>query len=174
MSWQIDPAHSRVSFWVRHMMIAKVRGRFDKFSGVIDFNESDPEASKVNIEIEAASINTREQQRDDHLRSPDFLDAANFPTLTFVSKRVEKTGEDTGKLIGDLTIRGISKEVTLDVEYAGQAKSPWGMTSAGFSASTSINRKDWELNWNQVLETGGFLVGDKINIDIEVEIVKQA
>lgn len=173
MTWQIDPAHSHVAFSARHMMISKVRGRFENFSGTIDFDENNPEASTVNVEIEAASINTRVEDRDNHLRSADFLDAENHPTLTFASKRVEVTGDNSGKLIGDLTIRGVSKEVALDVEYAGQAKSPWGTFSAGFSASTKINRKDWGLEWNAPLETGGVLVGDTITIDIELELVKQ-
>jgi polyisoprenoid-binding protein YceI len=173
MTWQIDSAHSHVAFSARHMMISKVRGRFEIFSGAINFDENNPEASTVNVEIDAASINTRVEDRDNHLRSADFLDAENHPTLTFVSKRVEVTGEDSGKLIGDLTIRGVSNEVVLDVEYAGQAKSPWGTTSAGFSASTKINRKDWGLEWNAPLETGGVLVGDTISIDIELELVKQ-
>jgi polyisoprenoid-binding protein YceI len=173
MTWQIDPAHSHISFSARHMMISKVRGRFENFSGVIEFDKDIPTASKVEIEIEAKSINTRSDQRDDHLRSADFLDAANHPTLNFVSKRVEVTGDNRGKLFGDLTIRDVTKEVVLDVEYAGQAKSPWGTTSAGFSADTNINRKDWGLEWNAALETGGVLVGDIINIDIEVELIKQ-
>ncbi|MCB9444427.1 MAG: YceI family protein [Ardenticatenaceae bacterium] len=174
MTWQIDSAHSQISFSARHMMISKVRGRFENFSGVIDFDESNPAASTVNVEIEAASINTRVEDRDNHLRSADFLDAANHPKLTFAGKRVQVTGDNSGRLIGDLTIRGVAKEVVLDVEYAGQAKSPWGTTSAGFSASTTINRKDWGLEWNAALETGGVLVGDAINIDIELELVKQA
>lgn len=173
MTWQIDSAHSHIAFSARHMMISKVRGRFENFSGVINFNENNPAASTVNVEIEAASINTRMGQRDDHLRSADFLDAANHPALTFASKRIDVTGENNGKLVGDLTIRDITKEVVLDVEYAGQAKSPWGMFSAGFSASTTINRKDWGLEWNASLETGGVLVGDAITIDIELELVKQ-
>lgn len=173
MTWQIDSAHSHIAFSARHMMISKVRGRFENFSGVINFDENNPAASTVNVEIEAASINTRMGQRDDHLRSADFLDAANHPTLTFASKRIEVTGENSGKLIGDLTIRDITKEVVLDVEYAGQAKSPWGMISAGFSASTTINRKDWGLEWNAPLETGGVLVGDLVTIDIELELIKQ-
>lgn len=173
MTWQIDPAHSHISFSARHMMISKVRGRFEKFSGTINFDENNPSASTVDVEIEAASINTREEQRDGHLRSPDFLDADKHPKLTFKSKRVEQSGSDSGKLIGDLTIRGVTKEVSLDVEYAGQAKSPWGPTSAGFSGATTINRKDWGLEWNQALETGGVLVGDKVKIDIELELVKQ-
>jgi polyisoprenoid-binding protein YceI len=155
------------------MMISKVRGRFENFSGNINFDENNPTSSTVKVEIDAASINTRVDDRDNHLRSADFLDVENHPTLTFVSKRIEVTGDNSGKLIGDLTIRDVANEVVLDVEYAGQAKSPWGMTSAGFSASTKINRKDWGLEWNAPLETGGFLVGDTITIDIELELVKQ-
>ena len=174
MSWQIDLAHSHINFTVRHMMISKVRGTFETFSGSVNFDEANPANTTVDISIDAGSINTREEQRDGHLRSPDFLNADEFPTLTFKSTKVEQADEETGKLYGDLTIRGVSKPVVLDVEYAGQAKSPWGTTSAGFSAKTSINRTDWELNWNQALETGGILVGEKITIEIELELVKQA
>jgi polyisoprenoid-binding protein YceI len=173
MTWQIDSAHSQVAFSARHMMISKVRGQFGEFSGTIDFDENNPADSTVNVEIKAASINTGIEDRDTHLRSGDFLDAENYPTLTFVSKRVEVTDDSSGKLIGDLTILGVSNEVVLDVEYGGQAKSPWGTTSAGFSASTKINRKDWGLQWNAPLETGGVLVGDTISINIEIELVKQ-
>ena len=174
MTWQIDPAHSSIQFTVRHMMISKVRGNFEKFSGTIDFTEENPANSTVAVEIDAASINTREEQRDGHLKSPDFLNVAEFPTLTFKSTRVEPSSSDEGKLIGDLTIRDITKEVVLDVEYVGKAKSPWGTTSAGFSGSTTINRTDWGLTWNQTLETGGILVGDKIKIDIELELIEVA
>mgnify|MGYP001231150350 CR=1 FL=1 len=173
MSWQIDYAHSHIYFTARHMMISKVRGRFEKWEGSIAFNEEKPEETAVHVTVDVASVNTREQQRDDHLRSPDFFNAAEFPTMTFKSTRVERTGEDTAKLVGDLTIRGVTKEIVLDVEYAGQAKSPWGTFSAGFSASGSLNRKDWGLTWNQALETGGMLVGDKISIEVELELVKQ-
>lgn len=173
MSWQIDSAHSEINFSVRHMMISKVRGTFESFSGSVNFDESNPTNTTVDISIDAAGINTREDQRDGHLRSPDFLNADEFPTLTFKSTKVEQIDENNGKLYGDLTIRGVSKPVVLDVEYAGQAKSPWGTTSAGFSAKTSINRNDWGLTWNQALETGGILVGDKIAIEIELELVKQ-
>ena len=173
MAWQIDPAHSSIQFTVRHMMISNVRGRFEKFTGTVDFNEEHPEQSSVEVQIEAASINTKEAQRDGHLRSPDFLDAEQYPYLTFKSTRVTKTGENTGRIVGDLTIRDVTREVVLDVEYAGQAQSPWGTTSAGFSATTTINRKDWNLTWNQALETGGVLVGDQIKIAIELEIIKQ-
>jgi polyisoprenoid-binding protein YceI len=169
----IDASHSQVTFTVRHMMISNVRGRFENFSGTVDFNEQDPTRSSVDVQIEAASINTRDEKRDGHLKSPDFLEAERHPYLTFKSKRVQKTGEGSGRIIGDLTIRGVTKEVVLDVDYNGQAKSPWGTLSAGFTASTKINRKDWGLNWNVALETGGLLVGEEVKIDIELEVVKQ-
>lgn len=174
MTWQIDSAHSEVNFTVRHMMISKVRGQFEKFSGDILFDEENPTNTTVDIQIDLASINTKEDQRDNHLRSADFFDVENHPVMTFKSKRVEQISENKGQLIGDLTIRGVTKEVALDVEYAGQAQSPWGTTSAGFSATGKINRKDWGLAWNQTLETGGVLVGEDIHIAIELELVKQA
>jgi polyisoprenoid-binding protein YceI len=173
MAWQIDNAHSSINFTVRHMMIANVRGEFENFSGTIDLDEQTPANTTVDVQIEAASINTRENRRDEHLRSSDFLNAAEYPYLTFKSKRVEVLDDSHARLIGDLTIRGVTHEVVLDTEYVGQAKSPWGTTSAGFNASTKINRKDWGLNWNQALETGGVLVGDEIKINIELELVKQ-
>ena len=172
-SWVIDNSHSHVQFSVRHMMISKARGRFANFSGTVNFDEQTPANSTVNVQIEAASIETKDEKRDGHLKSPDFLDAANHPYLTFVSKRVEVKDETHGTIYGDLTIRGVSKEVALEVEYNGQAKAPWGTTSAGFNASTKINRKDWGLNWNVGLETGGVLVGEEVSIEIEIEIVKQ-
>jgi len=174
MSWKIDPAHSQIQFTVRHMMISKVRGRFEKFDGVVDFNEQHPTRSSVEIQIDAASINTGEEKRDAHLRSPDFLNAAEYPYLTFKSKRVEQIDDQHGLIFGDLTIRGITHEVVLDTEYSGQAKSPMGTVSAGFTATTRLNRKDWGLNWNMALETGGVLVGNEVNISIELEVVKQA
>lgn len=172
MLWQIDASHTHIQFTVRHMMISRVRGFFESYEGTVDFDEENPENTQVEVTIDAASINTRDQQRDNHLRSPDFLNAVEYPQLTFKSKRVEQTGKDKGRLIGDLTIRDITHEVVLNVEFIGKAKSPWGTESAGFNASTSINRKDWGLTWNQALETGGVLVGDEIKIDIELEIVK--
>ncbi|MGH2521412.1 MAG: YceI family protein [Anaerolineales bacterium] len=173
MAWKLDPAHSQITFTVRHMMISNVHGRFENFDATVAFDEQHPENSSVEVKIDAASINTREPVRDNHLRSPDFLDAANYPTLTFTSKRVERVDDFSGRIVGDLTIRGLSREVALDVEYAGKAISPWGKVSAGFTARTRINRKDWGLNWNHALETGGFLVGDNININIELELVQE-
>ncbi len=174
MSWQIDSSHSHINFTARHMMISKVRGSFESFSGTVNFNEENPVNSTVEIAVDLSSINTRDAQRDGHLKSPDFFDVASHPTMRFVSTRVEQIDENNGRLIGDLTIKGVTHEVALDVEYAGVAKSPWGTESAGFSATGSLNRKDWGLNWNQALETGGVLVGDKINIEIELELVKVA
>ncbi len=174
MIWQIDFAHSEINFTVRHMMISKVRGQFESFSGTVNFDEQNPTNTTVDITVDLKSINTREEQRDNHLRSADFFDVENYPVMTFKSKRVEQISENEGRLVGDLTIRGLTKEVVLDVDYAGQAASPWGTTSAGFSASGKINRKDWGLTWNQALETGGVLVGEDIKIDIELELVKQA
>ena len=173
MNWKIDPAHSQITFSIRHMMISNVHGRFEKFDGNVDFNEEDPTKSTVDVKIDAESINTREPNRDNHLRSADFLDAEKYPTISFVHKRIEKVNENHGRIIGSLTIKDISREVVLDVEYAGQS-SMWGKTSAGFDASAKINRKDWKLNWNKALESGGFLVGDDININIELELVKEA
>jgi polyisoprenoid-binding protein YceI len=173
MSWNIDSAHTHATVKARHMMISTVSGTFDKISGTVDFNEDDPEKSSVDIKIDAASIDTKDERRDAHLKSPDFLDAGAYPYIQFKSKRVEKIDDNHGKIIGDLTIRDVTKEVPLDVEYVGKAKSPWGTWSAGFYAATKINRKDWGLNWNVALETGGWLVGDTITIEIDAEIIQQ-
>jgi polyisoprenoid-binding protein YceI len=173
MSWNIDSAHSEVNFAVRHMMIAKVRGQFEKFDGTIEFDPKQPENTRVDVSIAVGSINTREEQRDKHLRSADFFDVENYPKMTFKSTRVEITGEKSARLTGDLTIRGETRPISLEVDYAGLAKSPWGTTSAGFSARTTLNREDWGLNWNQALETGGWLVGKEVEIFVEVELVKQ-
>ena len=174
MTWLIDGSHTRANFSVRHMMISTVHGHFDKVEGAVDFNEHDPARSTVDVKIAAASIDTRDEKRDGHLKSPDFFDAEKYPYLVFKSTKAEKTGEATGRLYGNLTIRDVTKPVVLDVEYNGQAKSPWGTLSAGFTATAKINRKDWGLNWNVALETGGVLVGDAVTINLEVEVVKQA
>ncbi|MBE2234715.1 MAG: YceI family protein [Anaerolinea sp.] len=174
MAWQLDPSHSSIQFVARHMMLSKVRGEFEKFTVDLDLNFDNPENSVVEARIDASSINTREAQRDTHLKSPDFLNADQFPELIFNSNRVERTGEATAKLHGDLTIRGVTKTVVLDVEYAGTSKSPWGATALGFEASTKINREDWGLIWNVALETGGWLVGKEITIQIEAEFIQQS
>jgi polyisoprenoid-binding protein YceI len=172
-TWTIDTAHTEITFAVRHMMISTVRGRFDKLAGTVEFDEQHPAHSKVNVQIETGSIYTKEAQRDAHLRSADFFDAEHHPYATFKSTRVEPTSATTGRIIGDLTIRGVTKEVVLDAQYAGQARSPYGTVSAGFSAHTKINRKEWGLNWNVALETGGVLVGDEVTLNLELELVKQ-
>lgn len=173
MSWQLDKAHSSVNFSVRHMMISTVRGRFEDFDGTFDLNEADPNQSKIEVTIQAASVNTKEAQRDGHLKSADFFETEKYPTITFKSKRVEKLDDEHARLVGNLTIKDVTKEVTLNVEYAGQGKSPWGTIVAGFTAQTKISRKEWGLTWNVALETGGMLVGDDIAINIELELIKQ-
>ena len=173
MAWAIDNSHSEIGFSVRHMMLSTARGVFDAFTGTVDFNEATPVASTVDVTIDTSSIKTRDEKRDGHLKSADFFDVAQFPSITFKSISVETTSATTGKLHGNLTIKGVTKSVVLDVEYLGQAKSPWGTTSAGFSAKTSINREDFGLVWNATLETGGVLVGDKVTITIDLEVVKQ-
>jgi polyisoprenoid-binding protein YceI len=173
MAWHIDAAHSEIQFSVKHMMIATVRGRFTQFTGTIEADEQNPTAGQVTVQIDAASLDTGNEQRDGHLRSADFFDVEQYPHITFRSTRIESRGENEGRLHGELTIRNVTKPVVLDVDYAGTAKSPWGTTSAGFSAQTKINRKEWGLNWNVALETGGWLVSDEIKISIDVELVKQ-
>ena len=155
------------------MMISNVRGQFQKLSGTVEFDEKNPINTTVDVQIEVASVNTKDEKRDGHLKSPDFFDAVKYPFLTFKGKRVDVKDKTHAVLHGDLTIRDVTREVALDVESNGQAKSPWGTTSAGFTAKTQIKRKDWGLNWNVALETGGFLVSDEITISIELEIVKQ-
>ncbi len=173
MAWQIDPAHSQIQFSVRHMMISTVHGRFGKFTGTVEFNEAEPAASSLEVHIDPASIDTRDPQRDGHLKSPDFFDAQQYPDIIFKGTKFEVLSEERGRITGDLTIRGVTRPVVLDVEYNGQARSPWGTTSAGFSATTRFSRKEWGLTWNQALETGGMLVGDDVKVSIEVELVKQ-
>jgi len=158
---------------VRHLMISKVRGHFNKWEGTFDYDEADPTKSKLSVRIDAASIDTREEKRDAHLRSPDFFDAAKYPALTFESTRIERDGDDY-VVTGNLTIRDVTRAVQLKVESLGRTKDPWGGERAGFSASTSINRKDFGLSWNVALETGGVLVGEKIDIGIEIEAVRAA
>jgi polyisoprenoid-binding protein YceI len=173
--WQIDPAHSAAHFSVRHLMISNVRGEFTKLSGSALINPADPAKSSIEITIEAASLNTREPQRDEHLRSADFFDVANHPTLTFRSKRIEALGAENFKLTGDLTIRGVTKEVTFDVEGpTASVKDPWGNVRAGVSASAKINRKDFGVAWNALTETGGVVVGDEVKITVEAELIQQA
>lgn len=172
-TWTIDPTHAEVAFAVRHLMLATVRGRFGTVSGTVEIDEARPERSSVDVTIDVTSIDTRQEMRDNHLRSADFFDVANHPTLTFKSKRVE--GDITGefRVTGDLTIRGTARPVTLDVSLEGRGRDPWGNERAGFEAKGKISRSEFGLTWNQALETGGVAVGDEVKISIDVEIVKQ-
>ncbi len=170
MAWIIDSAHSSVGFAVKHLMVSTVRGQFKDFRAELDLDTDDLTRSQVRAEIDAASLDTREEKRDEHLRSADFFDVSQHPTLIFQSRRIERAGE-AYRVVGDLTIRGTTREVVLDLDYAGLQQSPWGDTRTGFSLHGSINRKDFGLNWNLALETGGVLVGDKVMLQIEVEAI---
>lgn len=173
--WNIDPSHSVVEFSAKHMMITTVRGQFGSVSGAITIDEVEPSKSNVEVEIDAAGIDTRAEQRDAHLRSADFLDVENFPTLHFRSRTVEGEWKDVGdrfKVVGDLTIRGTTREVTLDATYEGVGRDPWGGDRISFSADTRIDRRDYDLTWNVGLEAGGVLVGHEIKIHLEAQAVK--
>jgi polyisoprenoid-binding protein YceI len=171
-TWEIDTGHSAIHFWVRHLVISKVHGRFAKWGGTVDLDEQDLTKSRVAVRIDAASIDTQVADRDAHLRSADFLDAANHPALSFTSKRIEKAGEGY-RVTGDLTLRGTTREIVLEAELTGFAKDPWGNQRAGFSAKTSLDRRDYGLVWNTALEAGGVLVGEKVEITLELEAVKK-
>lgn len=168
-TWTIDPAHSVVELAVKHMMFSTVKGRFANLAGTITLDEQNLAGSSVTAEIDASSIDTREAQRDGHLRSADFLDVENFPTITFRSTEIVPQGRDRFVLVGDLTIRGVTREVSLDAELAGQGTDPWGGKRTGFTATSAINRKDFGLNWNQALEAGGVLVSDQVKIGLEIQ-----
>jgi len=172
-TWTVDESHSNAAFAVKYMMVSTVRGRFDTVSGTVTL--ADPlEESAIDVTLDVASISTHDERRDGHLLSPDFFDVENHPEMTFRSTKIERTGDDTGTVTGDLTIRGIAKPVVLDVRFEDWTpKDLWGKSRVGFAATTSIRRKDWDLNWNQVLETGGVLVGDRIDIQLDVQLVKE-
>jgi polyisoprenoid-binding protein YceI len=173
-TWRLDPAHTSVEFTVRHMMLSNVKGRFDKLSGTVTANGTDPNSVQVNAVIEADSINTRVAKRDSHLRSADFLDVVQYPTITFKSTKVEPVGNGKWKLTGDLTLHGVTKPVVLDVTGpTPPIKDPMGNTRVGASATTTIDRKDFGITWNHALDGGGMLVGDDVSISIEVEAIKQ-
>jgi polyisoprenoid-binding protein YceI len=173
-TWHIDAAHSGINFSIRHLMVSKVRGRFAKFAGTARLDDGDLTASSVEATIDASSIDTGTAQRDDHLRSGDFFDVERFPQLRFSSTRIEKVGGDRYRVVGNLTIRDVTREVTLDTEYAGRGKDPWGNERVAFAAKASIDRKDFGLGWNQALEAGGVLVGDRVEIELDVQVVKAA
>ena len=172
-TWDIDPNHSTVEAVARYAMLTSVRGRFTSAKGEITVGET-LEQSHVNVEIDAASIDTRNETRDGHLRSEDFLHVEQHPVITFHSKRVEEAGEGSYKVWGNLTMRGVTNEVELDVDFTGTGGDPWGNTRAGVEAKTTINRKDWGVNWNAALEAGGVLVGDKLKIELNISAIKRA
>jgi polyisoprenoid-binding protein YceI len=169
-TWAIDKAHSRIGFVARHLMITKVRGNFNDFEGNITIADNVAN-SNVAATVLMASISTGDDARDGHLRTNDFFDVETHPTMTFVSKGLSVDGND-GKLSGDLTLRGVTKPVTFDVEFEGVSTDPWGNTKAGFTAVTEINRKDFGVEWNAVLETGGVAVGEKVKIELDIQAVK--
>ncbi|MGH2459464.1 MAG: YceI family protein [Chloroflexota bacterium] len=174
-TYQIDPAHSVVEFSVKHMMFSTVKGTFTGVAGEIVFDPENPAASSVRATADVASVTTGDKNRDNHLRSPDFFDAASHPTLTLVSKSVEPTNhQGTYHVVADLTMHGVTKEIALEASHLGTGTDPWGGTRAGFTATTTINRKDWGLNYNAPLEAGGVLVSDQVKISLDVESVKQS
>ena len=172
MAWQIDNSHTSIEFGVKHMMVSTVRGRFTRFGGEITEDPQNLLNSKVEGWIETGSVDTHDANRDAHLRSGDFFDAENFPRMTFVGKRIERAGGDQYKLIGDLTVRDVTREFTFDVTNEGKGKNPWGGEIWGLTANATLNRKDFGLNWNVALEAGGLLVGDQVKIRVEMELVK--
>jgi len=172
-TWTIDPTHSIAEFAVKHVVVTTVKGRFRDLEGTIEIDEAQPENSSVEAKIAVASVDTNVEDRDKHLRSDDFFNAEQFPYLTFRSTRIERLGEERFKLIGELTIRDVTKEVDLDGEYEGQIADPWGNQRAAFTATTQISRKEFGIRWNQALETGGAVVGDNVKITLHLEAVRQ-
>jgi polyisoprenoid-binding protein YceI len=170
-TYTIDPTHSRIGFVARHAMVTKVRGSFNEFDGTGTFDAANPAAAHLQLTIKAASIDTRNADRDAHLRSNDFFDMETYPAITFVSTHVEQTGDEY-QVTGDLTIKGVTKSVTVDFEYTGTAVDPYGNTRVGLDGTTTINRKDWGVSWNAALEAGGVLVGEKITLEFEVSAIR--
>jgi polyisoprenoid-binding protein YceI len=173
-TWEIDPAHSSVQFSVRHMMVSNVRGEFRKVSGTVQGDETDPTKAKVEATIDTTSIDTRNEKRDSHLKSADFLDTEKFPTMTFKSKKIEKTGDHHYRVTGDLTLHGVTREVTLDVEGpSAVVKDPMGNVRVGATATAKLNRQDFGISWSKSLDGGGVMVGDDIDVTIDVEGTKK-
>jgi|YelNatPaOPRAMG01_1025707.scaffolds.fasta_scaffold04031_16 polyisoprenoid-binding protein YceI len=171
--WNLDGSHSQADFAVRHMMISTVKGTFEKISGTLTGDPADLENAKVDIRIDTGSVSTRDQQRDGHLKSQDFFYVEKFPEMKFVSKKIKKKGKEDFEITGDLTIRDVTKEVTLSGTLEGPVKDPYGFERFGVSAEGSIDRSQWGLKWNSVLETGGVMVGDKVKISVNIEAVRK-
>jgi len=172
--WQLDPTHSSAEFAVRHMMVATVKGAFKSLSGSVDLDETKWENSRIEAEIDASTVDTGVADRDNHLRSADFFDVAQHPKITFRSTAVEAEGQDSGKVHGEITIHGVTRPVTLDVSYLGEIEDPWGNRRRGYSAETTLNRKEFGMTWNMVLDAGGVLVGEKIKVSLNIETVEKA
>lgn len=172
--YALDPSHSRIGFVARHAMVTKVRGAFNEFEGSGYLDGENPANTKVSVRIQAASIDTRNEQRDAHLRSNDFLDMENYPEITFESTEAQQLDDSTFQLTGDLTIKGVTKPVTVDFTFEGAATDPFGNHRIGFEGAVTINRKDWGVNWNAALEAGGVLVSDKVTLEFELSAIKQA
>lgn len=173
-TWVFDASHSGAYFSVRHMMVTNVRGSFGKIDGSVEFDGKNVAAMKVQATIDASTIDTRDPKRDEHLRSPDFFDVANHPTIEFRSKKATPAGDGKFKLVGDLTMRGVTKEVTLEVEGPTPAvQDPWGNTKVGATATTTVNRKDFGINWNKTLDAGGVVVGDEVKVTLDLQLVKK-
>lgn len=172
-TWKLDQAHSVVSFNISHMVISEVAGRFTDFDVTLVNEKDDFTDGKLNATIKVKSINTDNEGRDKHLRSADFFDAEKYPEMKFVSKSFEKTGKNTYKIVGDLTIHGITKPITLETKYNGTVTDPWGNTRTGFKATTTVNRKEFGIVYNQTLETGGLLLGEDVDVTINVELTKE-
>ncbi|MGH9535221.1 MAG: YceI family protein [Terriglobales bacterium] len=170
-AWQLDPVHSSINFSIRHLVISKVRGRFTQWGATLDFDEAKPQAAKMEVRIQAASVDTHEPQRNGHLKSPDFFDVEKYPELVYKSASVDVVDQDHFRVHGELTMHGVARPVALEVEYAGRGRDPWGGERAGFTASARLNRKDFGMSFNQALETGGALLGDQVDIAIEIEAV---
>jgi len=172
-TWTIDSSHAEIGFAVRHLMIATVRGRFGAVSGTVTVDETNPRNSKIDVTVDVTSVDTRQEKRDNHLRSPDFFDVATYPTMHFASKRIDGDIDGEFRVAGDLTIRGVTREVALTASLEGRTRDPWGNERAGFSATGKINRHDFGLTWNQALESGGVMVSDEVKLTIDVELVHQ-
>jgi polyisoprenoid-binding protein YceI len=174
MTWNIDATHSHVTFSVRHMLVSTVKGKFNVLSGTLNIDDANPANSSIEAEVDAASIDTNEPNRDNHLRSPDFFDVEKYPKITFKSTKVEPAGDNEYKITGDLTLHGVTKPVVFEVEHSGEVKDPYGFRRTGLSAKTKISRKEWGLTWNNLLETGGAVVSDEVKIEIDLAAVTKA
>ena len=171
-NWTLDPTHSEIGFSVKHMMISKVKGGFDKFDAKIVADPTDLTTAEIEFTIDVASIDTRNEDRDNHLRSADFFDVEKYPTLTFKATNIEKTDDDEYAVTGNVNLHGVTRQETFNITFEGQGKDPWGNEKAGFSGKSKIKRSDYNLTWNAALETGGVLVGDQITINLEIQAVK--